>query len=206
MELYTIGYGGFSGIEEFAAALKERGINGVIDVRSRPYSKVHTDFNREFLSEYLKNKGIAYRNYKNEFGARQLNAEYYPNGYLDFEQFSKSAEFQSGMVKVKQASENGYVLALMCSEKEPINCHRCIMVSRAFHDEGAAVTHIIAGKPDLTQTEAEDALIDEYFPQRDQLSLFEEELTRDELIKRAYRLQNEKIGYKLEEKGSDFYD
>ncbi len=32
----------------------------------------------------------------------------------------------------------------MCAEKEPLNCHRMLLVSRALEKDGASVTHILA--------------------------------------------------------------
>ena len=50
--------------------------------------------------------------------------------------------FQNGVNKLIKSMEQGYVFALMCAEKDPINCHRAIMVSRYFSKLGYMVTHI----------------------------------------------------------------
>ena len=84
--IYTIGYAAMS-IPEFIEKLKEYNIACVIDVRSSPYSAFKSEFNRGALNETLKANGIYYRNYSEEFGARQENTDLYPNGYLDFEMF-----------------------------------------------------------------------------------------------------------------------
>ena len=97
-EIYTIGYSCFE-INEFINILKLYKINALIDVRSTPASKMYSDYNKEQLSALLKEKGIVYRNYKREFGARQENINYFTDGYLDFEKFTKSDIFISGIKK-----------------------------------------------------------------------------------------------------------
>ena len=81
--VFTIGYSGFQ-LNDFVKILKDNGILLVIDVRSLPYSQHYADFNKENISKILKSSKIYYRNYASEFGARQAEKKYYPNGYLDF--------------------------------------------------------------------------------------------------------------------------
>ncbi len=64
----------------FCKTLKENGVSVVIDVRSLPYSQFYSDYNKENLSRILEVSKIYYRNYVAEFGARQENRDFYPNG------------------------------------------------------------------------------------------------------------------------------
>lgn len=205
MEIFTIGYAGFE-IEDFIKVLKEHNINSLIDVRSTPFSKFHTDYNKPLLCKVLHEKGIVYRNYNKEFGARQDNKIYYPNGYLDFSMFTKSNVFIEGMQKIIKAIPLGYNFVLMCSEKDPITCHRAIMISKAFYDNGVSINHILSDGQIITQSDIEARLLDMYYPDRDQLSLFAEQLSVEEMIKNCYRSQNEKIGYRLDNNEEDLYD
>lgn len=197
MEIYTIGYSGFE-INDFINMLQTNNINSLIDVRSSPYSKIYTDYNREELQKRLKENGIVYRNYIKEFGARQKEIKYYPNGYLDFSLFTKSEAFQSGMDKISKAIPMGFSFVLMCSEKDPITCHRSIMIAREFHRNGFAVKHILSDGRISSQEEIERRLVDMYYPDRDQVSLFDSPLPWETMVKNSYEFQNKKIGYKLE--------
>ena len=124
--IYTIGYTGFSAYE-FINVLRDREINVVIDVRSTPYSERYPDYNKENLERVLKSNQIYYRNYIKEFGARQDNRNFYSSeGYLDFEVFSKSEQFLSGVEKIENSVAKGYKIVLLCAEKKPIQCHRTI--------------------------------------------------------------------------------
>ena len=196
--VYTIGYSGFK-IDEFIKTLKNKNINLVVDVRSSPYSQYYTDYNKENLSAILSKSNIYYRNYVLEFGARQKEKKYYPNGYLDFELFSKSEIFQEGINKLKNAMNKNYTFALLCSEKDPIKCHRTILVSRAFHLAGYNVLHLMPNGIHVTQDVIEERLLNEFFPNRSQISMFTPALTNQEYIVKAYKKQNEIIGYTIEE-------
>ena len=205
MEIFTIGYAGFE-IKDFIRALKEYHINSLIDVRSSPFSKVHSNYNKPILYKTLQENEIIYRNYSREFGARQNDKKYYPNGYLDFSMFTRSKMFIEGMQKIIKAIPLGYRFVLMCSEKDPITCHRTIMVSKAFFDNGVSINHILSDGCIITQSDIETRLLDMYYPDRDQLTLFGEQLSIEEMIKNCYRFQNEKIGYRIDNDEEDYYD
>ena len=197
--LYTIGYSGFQ-VEDFINTLKSQGILLVVDVRSAPYSHFFSDFNRDVLEQRLKKMNMHYRNYNKEFGARQDAKEYYSKaGYLDFELFAKSAPFLSGVDKLKTSMDKGYTFALMCAEKDPITCHRAILVSKSFYNAGFKVVHLLPNNITMTQKDIENRLVKKYFPNRDQFSLFDRNLSAQECICEAYKKQNAAIGYSIEE-------
>ncbi len=194
--IYTIGYTSFS-IDEFVRVLKRHGIGCVVDVRSVPRSSYYTDYDEVSLKETLRENEILYRNYAREFGARQKDASLYPNGYLDFEKFAASEAFREGLNKVAAGYERGYTFALMCAEKDPFNCHRCILVGRQFKEHGYEVLHLEQERTE-TQEDIEDRLLAHYFPNRNQLSLFDTR-SDQELLEEAYRKRNAEIGYHIEE-------
>lgn len=201
MEVFTIGYSSFK-LNDFIATLQHYGIKCLVDVRSLPYSQYHSEYNKESLAGELKKYEIMYRNYAREFGARQDDRKFYDGeGLLDFKSFIKSNEFQSGVEKIKKGIEIGYSFALMCAEKDPINCHRAIMVGQGFAKVGFSVKHIKSDKTIETQEELEQRLLDMYFKDRGQISLFSDEIESDDvLVEKGYALRNKEIGYRL---GSD---
>lgn len=198
--VFTIGYTSF-GLEKFVEVLKKYKINCLIDVRSTPKSSYYKDFDDLSLLPYLKNYGILYRNYAREFGARQENQSFYNDkGYLDFGVFSKSRQFNEGIEKIKKAQDMGYVVCLMCAEKDPINCHRTILISRNLDKQGFEVKHILATEATCEQKEIDARLLEKYFPHRSQISLFSENnLTDEETLEIAYKIRNEEIGFRLED-------
>ena len=196
MELFTVGYSGYER-EELASELRKHGVGCVVDVRSIPASSYRSEYNTEPLKHFLKKHGILYGHMSAEFGAQQEEIGFYhADGYMDFEAFARSEAFQRGMRRITSAARMGIVCALMCAEKDAMNCHRSILIARHFHEKGWRVTHIMP-QGNETHEQLEARLLDEYFPDRGQLSLLEEARSDEALLKEAYRLQNRKIGFRL---------
>lgn len=116
---------------------------------------------------------------------------------MDFSLFTRSDTFKSGMEKIMNASKLGYSFVLMCAEKDPVTCHRVIMVAREFYKEGFTVKNLLANGGFYTQEDIEHQLVDMYYPDRDQFSLFGEQLSWEEMVEKSYAYQNEKIGYRI---------
>lgn len=197
--IYTIGYSGFS-IDDFVNALQSNRISLLVDVRSQPYSQHFPDYHKDILEKTLKRSGICYRNCAKEFGARQEDPAYCADeGYLDFELFAKSPVFLGGYEKLIGRMKQGDRCALMCAEKDPFNCHRSILVSRPFHEAGYEVIHLLPNDKKTTQKEIESRLLDKYFPNRNQTTLFGDLPDEGDYLLQAYRKRNAEIGYSMEE-------
>ena len=124
----------------------------------------------------------------------------YPNGYLDFEIFSKTDNFKQGVKKLENAIKLNQTIALMCAEKDPYNCHRCIMVSRFLQEYDFEILHIVGHNLVISQKDIETRLMNEYYPKRNQYSLFpEDNLSDEECLLCAYQKRNKDIGFKIEE-------
>lgn len=197
--IYTIGYSGFR-IEEFINVLQKMSINIVIDVRSTPVSKYYADYNRDNLNKLLSNSNIVYRNYAEEFGARQEESFFYSKeGYLDFTKFTNSNQFREGFEKIKKAIEANYKIILLCAEKKPNSCHRAIMISREFSKENFNVVHIMPNGILISQNDIEEEMLNTYYPNRNQISFLENTLTIEDMINESYRKRNAEIGYRCGE-------
>lgn len=198
--LYTIGHSQHN-IEYFINMLQKYQINFILDVRSTPYSRFAESYNRENIKMVLKNKDIEYSFMGKFFGARPDDISLYTKkGYLDFDKTRKSVKFQNGVDNVIMGIRSGNNIALMCTEKDPIECHRAIMVARTFVEKGIIVQHILEDSTLQSHSELEQRLMDLYFPDRYQISLFSYENKSDEeCLEEAYRFHNEKIGYHINE-------
>ena len=197
--LYTVGYSSFSSAEELTEYLRGQGIQVVIDVRSTPYSSHFPQFDKENLAQTLKGVGMYYRNYAESFGARQENRAYYRDGRLDFEYYTGTGRFEEGLIKVENSIAQGYRVALMCAEKDPITCHRAIMIARVFHEAHYPVLHLRPDCPPETHAALEKRLIEQYFPAEEQFSLFAQPMSDEEKRRESYRRQNDKIGFREEQ-------
>ena len=196
-ELFTIGYSGFPDIRDFIDTLKHHSVQILIDVRSSPFSAYYAQYNKDQLGPMLKLAGIYYYNYAKQFGARQEDHAYYRNGRLDFEVFSHSEPFLDGVQSVEKSAAS---IAFMCAEKHPSECHRAILVAKAFSDRGHEITHLKPGGITLSQHDIDNELLEKYFPDRAQASLFDEDnKSEQEYIDLAYKMRNDEIGFKLED-------
>jgi hypothetical protein len=83
-----------------------------------------------------------------------------------------------------------YRLALMCAEKDPIMCHRTILVCRHLRSEDIAIKHILEDGRIEDNPESEKRLMQRL--KIPPLQLFE---STEELIQRAYDIQGRKIAY-----------
>ena len=139
--IYTIGHSTHSG-EHFVQMLKKHSITVVCDVRSKPYSRMNPQFNREALKEMLASFGIKYVFLGKELGARTEDRSCYCNGKVQYELLAKTDLFKRGIDRVKKGADD-YRVALMCAEKEPLDCHRTILVSRVLSKDGISIRHIL---------------------------------------------------------------
>jgi uncharacterized protein (DUF488 family) len=158
MICYTIGHSNHTA-EKFLQLLYMHGINCVIDVRSAPYSKYVVHFNKEHIEKFLKEKNILYIFMGKEFGARQTDPGVMTNGRVDYDKVAESESFLKGIDRVMDGIGKGFKIALMCAEKDPLDCHRFVLVSRALSGKGMEINHILDDGSVITNRSLEEGLM-----------------------------------------------
>ena len=138
--MLTIGHSNHT-LDKFVALLQEHGVTAVADVRSTPYSRFNPTFNREAIESELKARGIAYIFLGRELGARSEDRSCYENGRVQYDRLARTELFREGIKRVVRGTAR-YRIALMCSEREPLQCHRALLVARLLDEQGIAVNHI----------------------------------------------------------------
>lgn len=128
-DIYTIGTSSHD-LEDFMALLKRHQITAVVDVRSVPFSRFTPHFNQETIEAALKKVQIAYLFMGSEFGARRDEECCYSGDQVCFSEVYRLPIFLEGVDRLIQGLKKKYRIALMCTEKDPIDCHRTIMVTR----------------------------------------------------------------------------
>lgn len=186
--IFTVGHSTHS-IEKFIGLLKQHQITALVDVRSSPYSRMNPQFNREPLKEALRESGVAYVFLGKELGARSSDASCYVDGKVQYDRLAKTALFAEGLKRVQQGME-GYRVALMCAEKDPLACHRTILVTRNLVSRGISAQHILEDGTLETHTRAIDRLMRQFKMSEDDMFR-----SREDCIDAAYQLQSEKIAY-----------
>ena len=139
MNLYTVGHSTHP-IGRFLALLEQHEIRLLVDVRSVPRSRRHPQFNREALAASLKDAGVEYEFLGRELGARAEDPLLCENGRVSYSRLAATGLFQFGLDKllVLGASKRA---AIMCAEKEPLDCHRTLLVARAIDSSWRARVH-----------------------------------------------------------------
>jgi uncharacterized protein (DUF488 family) len=140
-DLLTVGHSNQSA-DDFLAALKGAGVTLVADVRSVPFSRRFPWFSGRTLAERLQGRGIGYTALGEALGGHPLNPALHRDGIADYEAMAETAEFRAGLDRVADEARRHRV-CLMCSEREPLDCHRCLLVGRALARRRLSVGHIL---------------------------------------------------------------
>ena len=186
MKLFTIGHSTHE-FAKFLGLLQQHGIQVVTDVRSRPFSRFPW-FSRPTLEKELKANGIGYVFLGLELGARREERECYIGARADYDLISLASAYRNGIERL-QIGVKSYRISLMCSEREPLDCHRTILVCR-HAKEFAEVFHIHADGHLESHEEAETRMLSRYNPGGQDLFR-----SRTELLNEAYKRRGEEINY-----------
>ena len=185
----TIGHSTHA-LEAFVTLLRQHGVTAVADVRSAPYSRFNPQFNRKPLAEALGSEAIRYVFLGDALGGRSDDPDCYEDGRIRYDRVAATKSFRSGLARVMQGTAK-YRIALMCAEKEPLHCHRTLLVARALDAQGADVAHIHADGRLEPHGEAMDRLLDIHKLSREgDLSG-----TREELIDTAIAHQAQRVAH-----------
>lgn len=151
LTIYTIGHSNQT-FESFLGLLQRHGVTVLVDVRSAPFSRFAPHFNKDNLILELRDRRIEYRFAGDYLGGRPDDPDLYRDGvvpqghadYLslvDYPAVAKTTRFREGIDKALMLAETGTV-ALMCSEEDPMRCHRHHLIAQALIDSEVRVLHI----------------------------------------------------------------
>ena len=191
-KIYTVGHSIYEA-DDFVQLLKTNNINTIVDVRSTPYSKFASQYNKESLHQYLKQNGICYIFMGDMLGARYEDKSLlFENGSVNFKKVQETKVFQDGISRLDKGILKGYNISLMCSEKEAFDCHRFGLISEyiSTHLKDIEIKHIYPDKI-LSQKDLENSLIKKYNKKIDYLGLE----TDKTALEQAYALRNKDIAY-----------
>lgn len=187
-EVFTVGHSNQTA-ERFVQLLHRHGITAIADVRSTPYSRHNQQFNREELKATLKAEGIRYVFLGKELGARSDDDCCYVDDKVQYELLARTELFQSGVSRVIEGAIS-LRIALLCAEKDPLDCHRTILVARELVNRGCTVTHILSNGALETHADAISRLVQ-------RLGFGEEDMFRSNTlaVEQAYQMQGHMIAY-----------
>jgi len=196
--LYTVGHSIHS-LPRFIELLKGHRVTAVCDVRSAPYSRLHPHFNREPLREELKLHRIAYVFLGEELGGRSSDRSCYDaEGRVRYGRIADTDAFRQGLARVREGIET-YRIALMCAEKDPLICHRAVLICRHLRDDtDLSILHILDDGQTERHEESERRLL--RLARMEQGNLFK---SVQEQIEEAYEHQERRIAYREQSDNSN---
>ncbi len=177
-------------LDRFLSLLKTAQVTTIADIRSAPVSRFSPHFNRNALTASLAGRGIDYVFLGQALGGRPGRTELYTEGRADYEKMAVQPEFQAGLAALIDVAQRSQVAA-MCSEADPLDCHRCLLVGRALAEAGHDVAHILASGEIASQVEIEDRLLQLEHLAGDDLLM----RSREERLAEAYRARRRKASY-----------
>src|ERR1041384_3192027 len=158
LTLYTIGHSNHECVP-LMELLRRHAITAIADVRSQPYSQYTPQFNRETLESALRQNRIHYVFLGRELGARREERQCYIAGKARYDLIKKLPLFHQGIDRVLQGLKSQRV-ALLCSEKDPITCHRTILICRHMRNPDLHILHILEDGALESQETAETRLLE----------------------------------------------
>ena len=140
--IFTIGHSNHP-LKVFLELLSAHGITTLADVRSAPYSRFNPHFNRDALSRALASHGIAYTFLGKELGGRVDDPSCHHEGRVSYERVARTNYFRNGIKRLTRGAEK-HKIAIMCAEREPLDCHRTLLVAHALDQQQVRVNHVLA--------------------------------------------------------------
>ncbi|MFC4310881.1 DUF488 family protein [Steroidobacter flavus] len=184
--IYTVGHSNHP-IGHFLKLLQGQGVNLLADVRSTPYSRFNPQFRRDALTTALAGLGISYLFLGEELGARSKDPSCYDDGRVSYRKLAATALFRQGIDRLLAAAET-HTVAIMCAEKDPLDCHRTILVARELVKRGESVAHILA----TGEVEPHEQVMEHL---RERLKIEPVDLFGGDVNEQAYELRGQQIAY-----------
>ncbi|MCK4636170.1 MAG: DUF488 domain-containing protein, partial [Candidatus Moranbacteria bacterium] len=122
--IFTIGHSNKTS-KEIIEKLKEQNITDLIDVRSVPFSKWTPQFNQPLFGPEVRSNGINYN-----WRGKNLGG------------FGGNVDYELTLDTLVYGTERKRIICLMCSEANPLDCHRHQLLEPELVKRGVEVEHI----------------------------------------------------------------
>lgn len=194
-DVWTLGHSNHS-FAHFVGLLERHTIETVADVRSVPFSRRNPQFGRAKLEAALAARGIHYVFLGAELGARTEEASLVRDGRVDYDLLAASERFRLGLERLIEAARERRI-AILCAEKEPLDCHRAILVARRLVARGLRVRHILGDGTLESHPALEERLLE--LTKSAPLPLFADaHAQRAKALERAYEIRGREIAWSPE--------
>lgn len=189
LPIFTIGHSNHPS-DKFVGLLEDHEISAIVDVRSSPYSQFCPHFNQEPLRNLLNDKNIHYVFMGKELGARRTERDCYTEGKVKYNKIAEQPLFHTGIERMKEGAKK-MKIAMMCSEKDPLTCHRTILIARVIKGEFSPINHILEDGSLENHKDSEQRLLKEHNLEHSDLFM-----SNDQRLTKVYADREEIIAYK----------
>ena len=177
--IFSIGHSNHP-FDHFLVLLRRHRVETTADVRSRPYSRFVPHFSKGTLERRLRAEGIGYLYCGTELGGKPVRGEA-PAGAADYASRVAEPGFRAGIERLLTAAREQRI-ALLCRERDPLDCHRFHLICRYVRPLGPDIRHILPSGAVESQDATERRLLER--AETAALPLFES----DGALERAYDL------------------
>jgi uncharacterized protein (DUF488 family) len=187
-------------LDAILVLLRGAGVTAIADVRSSPFSRRLPQFNRPSFAAALDRWGIAYIFLGDYLGGRPGADELYDvEGRVDYERVRATAEFREGLDRLVRGTDR-FVVAMLCGEEDPLDCHRGLMITPALVEGGILPGHLRGdGRIESTVEMERRLLVETGVGEGEIGGLFDALLTledREALLAEAYRRMARKKAFR----------
>ncbi len=166
--LYSVGHSNVT-LDVLLSLLQRHRIDVIADIRTSPRSRYVPHFDAKPLQGALSQQGIRYISLGQELGGRPDGDEFYDeNDHVLYGRLAQTQEFQDGIERIMKGARS-YRVALLCSEEDPSQCHRHLLIGRVLQERGATLLHIRGDGRIQTENDLSAPQPDDY----SQITLFE---------------------------------
>lgn len=190
--ILTIGHSTQS-LDRFLDLLRMADVSAVADVRSSPFSKRYPHFSKPVLHQSLKDNGFEYAFLGKELGGRPNSSSLYCGSIADYEKMALEPSYIKGIERIVNGSKK-HKIAMMCSEHNPLDCHRCLLVSRSLNEKGYSISHILSNGNIESHHDIEMTLLKMFGSTEDDMFT-----SREDKLAKAYRSRAMSVAYRKPE-------
>lgn len=191
--IFSIGYGNRTQ-EGFINTLRMSGVDTVVDVRSIPRSRYVPHFNEDLIYDALSDAHIDYLSGGEKLGGRFTDLSLYEGGRVSWDKVMQDDTYKEAISSLEKLCDDGHIVAVVCSEGDPLSCHRFGLISRSLSGDGMDVRHILSNGEVVRHDEMEARLVEKYTRQN-KISLVCTGSYQEQLGE-AYKIMNLEHGYK----------
>lgn len=128
--IFTIGHSNMD-MAAFLKLLADNSIQVVVDVRSAPYSRFVPHFNKAGMENAVRDAGMKYIFMGDAIGGKPAGKEFLDAaGKVLYEKIAVTDKFQKGLGRLTKGLADGWIMALVCAEEDPLKCHRHHLIAR----------------------------------------------------------------------------